>query len=133
LHNTPLNLNEGDTLMPPDINISSTTIEKGIDFAKSFLDKLITPAIEEMGLLLKDQVSLWRFNNQVKILNKAKLICEANNIPIKSISPKILCPYLEQCSLEDDELLQEKWAHLLSNMVDSRKNIQTNIFPYILS
>jgi hypothetical protein len=119
--------------MPPDINISSTTIEKGIDFAKSFLDKLITPAIEEMGLLLKDQVSLWRFNNQVKILNKAKLICEANNIPIKSISPKILCPYLEQCSLEDDELLQEKWAHLLSNMVDSRKNIQINIFPYILS
>ncbi len=115
------------------IDITSTALEKGIDVAKSFVDKIISPSAEELGLLIKDRVSLWRFNNQIKILNKAKAQCEKNNISIKSISPKLLCPYLENASLEDDDNLQDKWANLLVNMVDSQQNIQNHVFPYILS
>lgn len=115
------------------IDVTSTAIEKGIDVAKNFVDKLVSPSIEELGLLVKDQVSLWRFNNQVKILNKAKSICEKNQINIKSIPAKLLCPYLENSSLEDDDELQDKWAILLVNMVDSKQNIQNHVFPYILS
>jgi len=115
------------------IDISSTAIEKGIDLAKKFVDKLVSPPIEELGLLIKDQISFWRFNNQIKILNKAKLLCEKNNINTKSIKPKLLCSYLENASLEDDNQLQDKWAILLMNMVDSQQNIQNHVFPYILS
>lgn len=115
------------------INVTSTAIEKGVDVAKEFIDKLVSPSVEELGLLIKDQVSFWRFGNQVKILTKAKHLCEKNNISIKAISPKLLCPYLEHASLEDDEVLQDKWAILLSNMVDSNQNIQSHVFPYILS
>lgn len=115
------------------INITSTAVEKGLDAAKDFLGKLMMPAIEETGLLLKDQVASWRLKNQVKILNRAKDICEKNNIEAKAISLKLLCPYLEYASLEEDEYMQDKWANLLTNMVDSEQNIENNIFPYILS
>ena len=54
------------------IDLSSTAIEKGIDVAKNFAEKLVLPSIEELGLLVKDQISYWRFNNQIRILNKAK-------------------------------------------------------------
>lgn len=115
------------------LDISSTAVEKGIDLAKGFIDKLVSPPIEELGLLVKDQISYWRFNNQVRILNKAKLLCEENDISVKAIPPKLLCPYLENASLEDDDELQDKWAILLVNMVDSQQNIQNHVFPYILS
>jgi hypothetical protein len=115
------------------VDVSSTAIEKGIDVAKTFAEKLVLPPIEELGLLVKDQISYWRFNNQIRILNKAKSLCENNNISVKAIPPKLLCPYLENASLEDDDELQDKWAALLVNMVDSRQNIQNHVFPYILS
>lgn len=114
-------------------DLSSTVIEKSIDVAKGFVDKLVTPSIEELGLLVKDQISLWRFKNQIGILTRAKAICEKNNISVKAIPPKLLCPYLEYASLEDDPDLQETWATLLVNMVDSEQNIQNHVFPYILS
>lgn len=115
------------------IDITSTAVEKGIDTAKNFLDKLIMPAIEETGLLLKDQVTMWKFKNQVRMLNKAKLHCEKNNISPKTISLKLLCPLLDYSGLEEDEILHDKWAILLSNMVDSEQNIENHVFPYILS
>lgn len=115
------------------IDITSTVLEKGLDTAKSFLDKLIMPAIEETGLLLKDQVTMFKFKNQVRMLNKAKLHCEKNNISPKTISLKLLCPLLDYSGLEEDEVLHDKWAILLSNMVDSEQNIENHVFPYILS
>jgi len=114
------------------INITSTVAEKGLEIATQFLNKLITPAIEEVGLLVKDKITIWRFSNQVKMLNKAKNICTKNNISTKAISLKILVPLLENASLEEDEGLMDKWAILLSNLVDSEKNITNHVFPYIL-
>jgi hypothetical protein len=115
------------------IDITSTAIEKGIDLAKDFLDKLIMPSVEETGLLLRDKVTLWRFRNQVKILNKSKAICEKHKISPKMISLKLLCPLLDYAGLEEDETLQDKWAILLANMVDSEQNIENHVFPYLLS
>lgn len=119
--------------MNKKINITSTALEKGIDIAKDFLDKLIMPSVEETGLLLKDQVTLLKFKNQIKMLNKAKAICEKHNISPKTIPLKLLCPLLESSGLEEDQVLQDKWAILLANMVDSEQNIQNHVFPYILS
>jgi len=119
--------------MEKKIDITSTALEKGIDIAKNFLDKLIMPAVEETGLLLKDQVTMWKFKSQVRMLNKAKAYCEKSNISTKHISLKLLCPLLDYSGIEEDELLHDKWAILLSNMVDSEQNIENHVFPYILS
>lgn len=114
------------------LDITSTAVEKGIDLAKNFLEKLIIPSIEETGLLIKEQVTFFKFKNQVKILNKAQEYCLKNNISPKSISLKLLCPLLDNASLEEDEYLQDKWAVLLSNMVDSEQNIENHVFPFLL-
>lgn len=115
------------------IDITSTALEKGIDLAKSFLDKLIIPSVEETGLLLRDKVTLWKFKNQVRMLNKAQEYCDKHNINPKTISLKLLCPLLEYSALEETDELQDKWAILLANMVDSEQNIENHVFPYILS
>nr|WP_204378366.1 hypothetical protein [Pseudomonas sp. NFPP33] len=70
------------------IDVTSTALEKGIDVAKGFIDRLVLPPAEELGLLIKDQISLWRFNNQVRILNKAKTVCEKNNVLMKKVMKK---------------------------------------------
>ena len=115
------------------IDITSSLIEKGIDLAKDFLGKLIGPTIEEAGLLMKDQVTMWKFRNQITMLNKAKNLCEKNSISPKTISLKLLCPLLDYAALEEDDLLQDRWAQLLANMVDSEQNVDNHIFPYLLS
>ncbi len=118
--------------MGNDLNIKSSTIEKGIELAKDFLDKLIMPAVEETGLLIKEKVTYWKFKNQVKVLTKAKEYCEKHGIEPKTISFKLLVPLIETSALEEDELLQDKWAILLGNMVDSEQNVENHVFPYIL-
>lgn len=115
------------------IDISSTALEKGLDIAKGFVEKLIYPSAEEMGLLLKDGIAKWRFANQVKILVRAKSICDKHGVNPQMISPKLLTPLLDYASLEDNEKLQDKWATLLANMVDSDQNIENHVFPYLLS
>jgi hypothetical protein len=67
------------------------------------------------------------------MLNKAKQYCEKHNISPKTISLKVLCPLLDYAALEENETLQDKWAILLSNMVDSEQNIANHVFPYLLS
>lgn len=119
--------------MEKKLNITSTAIEKGIDAATGFLNKLIMPAVEESGLLIKDQVTRWRFNNQIKMLNKAKAYCEKHNVSVKQVSFKLLCPLLDYAGMEENEKLQEHWAILLGNLVDSEQNIENHVFPYILS
>ncbi len=118
--------------MGNDLNIKSSTIERGIELAKDFLDKLIMPAVEETGLLMKEKVTYWKFKNQVKVLNKAKEYCEEHGIEPKTVSFKLLVPLLETSALEEDEILQDKWSILLSNMVDSEQNVENHVFPYIL-
>lgn len=116
-----------------EINIKSSTIEKGLELAKDFLGRLINPTAEEFGLLIADNIKYLRFKNQVRILLKAKDYVEKKNISVKEIPIKILVPLLENASLEDNEELQDKWTSLLVNMIDSENNLQNQIFPYILS
>lgn len=115
------------------IDISSTAVEKSIDGIGSFIGKIINPPAEEVGLFLKEHVSMWRFNRQVKMLKKANDICERQNINPKAISLKLLTPLIEYSSIEENDYLLDKWATLLSNLVDSEQNIENHVFPYLLS
>src|SRR6218665_338494 len=115
------------------IDITSTAIEKTVDLAKSFIEKLLGASFEETGLLIADNIKLIRFKNQIKILTKAQKIVNENNIDIKKISLKQLVPLLEYSSLEDDETLQDKWTNLMVNFIDSNENYTSTIFPFILN
>lgn len=97
------------------MNEEVKAVEFGYDLIKSFLEKLAGPAAEEIGLMLQDQVKLYRFKNQVRILTKAKKYLEENKIEPKSIPLRTLLPLLEGASLEDNDYLADKWAALISN------------------
>ena len=115
-----------------EFNIKSSTVEKGLEIAKEFIGKLVGPSIEELGLFLSDNVKFLRYKNQIRILLKAKSYVEKRNISTKEIPIKILVPLLEQASLEENEELQDKWAKMITNLVDSKTNFQNQVFPYLL-
>lgn len=115
-----------------DINLKSSTIEKGLDIAKDFIQSLIKPSVDEVGLYFADKVKLWRFENQLKSINKIKAIVEKQDIKVKQINPKVLFPYLEAVSLEEDETLQNLWANLITNYIDAERNLTVTVYPEIL-
>lgn len=115
-----------------DFNLKSSTIEKGLDLVKSFLEKAIGPAFEEFGATLADNLKIRRLKNQLKNFQKAKKIAEEANIAIRQINLKALVPYLEGVSVEEDESLQEMWANLFVNYIDPQKNLTICVYPDIL-
>jgi hypothetical protein len=108
-------------------------IEEGIAVAKNFLQKLINPPLEELGLLIADNIKLWRFKNQVKILTKAEEYINKKNIKIKQIPLKILVPLLDGASLEEDDDLRDKWSALIVNYANENQKINCTIYPNILN
>ena len=106
------------------------SIEKSV---VKWLDQIVGRPAEQLGLLLEDSVRKWRLNNQLRILQSAQKKCEKYNRNIKIISPKLLCPLLDLSSLEEEPIMQDKWANLLANMLDADQNIQNHVFPFILS
>lgn len=115
-----------------DIDIKSSTIDKSLELAKNFLQKLIGPSVDELGLLFSDNIKIWRLQNQVINLKKVKEIVDRDNIRIKQVNLKVLVPYLEGVSLEDEESLQDIWANLFANYIDASKNLTVNVYPSIL-
>lgn len=115
-----------------ELNLKSSTIEKSLDLAKDFLQKLIGPSVDELGLLFSDNVKLWRLKNQIRNLEKVKKIVDEEKIDVKQVNLKVLIPYLEGVSLEEDETLQDLWAKLFTNYIDTSKNLTINVYPNIL-
>jgi hypothetical protein len=115
-----------------EVNIKSTTVEKGLDLAKEFLSKLLGPAVSEQGEIWGDRVRLRRMKNQLEGLDDARKICEEKNIPLRQINLRVLFPYLEGIALEEDKSLRAIWANLLANYIDPARNLITHVYPDIL-
>lgn len=116
-----------------DLNIKSSTIEKGLDLASGFAKQLLGPLVEELGLYFADGLKLRRAKNIAVIFEKIKKECEEKNIPIKQLNLKVIHPFLENASLEEDEDLQDTWTNLMVNYLDSTKNLTSTVYPSILA
>ena len=113
--------------------IETATLKASAESAKGFLSKIFGPALDEVGLILQDNIKIRRLKNQLRNLEKVKKIVEKENISIQKVNLKVLVPYLENVSLEEDEILQELWANLFTNYIDKDKNLETTVYPSILS
>lgn len=96
-------------------------VEASKEEAESFLRNIIPDSIKDLSGILSDQVKLWRFTNQIRILNKAKDLIEKNNLQSNKVNLKVLVPLLDASSLEEDVNLQDKWANLLANATSGVK------------
>lgn len=119
---------------PVSTELAKEGISGAVEAAKEFLSKLVGPAAEEIGLLLQDQVKLYRFKNQLRILAKAEaMLLKAGSTP-NAVPFRTLLPILEAAASEDDESLSIKWAALLANSAAKPEDYASHpSFPRILS
>ena len=76
---------------------------------------MLGDATQEFADRLRDEVRLYRFGNQLKLLKKAGKMVEDAGFSPRAVPIKLLFPLLESASLEEDENLHDMWAALLAN------------------
>ncbi len=113
------------------INVITEETVKG---ASSFLSRICMPAAEEFGLLLRDKVSNWRLNNQIRMLQKSEK--KYNKFSKQSVHahPRLVFGILNHSSWTDCDNVHEMWAGLLASSCTSEGRDESNlIFVNILS
>lgn len=95
-----------------DLNLPKHVLDQVTALAKT----LLGPSAREFGELFADKVRHKRLVNQVTIFKKTAELLERNNLKARELNLKALVPLLEQSSLEENELLQNKWANLIANI-----------------
>ena len=113
--------------------LTEKTIGKAIDKAAEFLDKIVGPALSDIGGILSDEIRFFRLKNQIRIVQKAEAYFVKKGIEPVKVPLKILAPLLEYGSLEEDEIIQDKWASLLIHAADpGTSNRFSTIFTELL-
>ncbi len=90
-----------------------------LDKTEKLISTIFGPSAKELGELFADKIRYERLKNQVSIFSKTSNLLEKNNLQAKQLNLKTLVPLIEQSSLENDEILQMKWANLIANMCTS--------------
>lgn len=100
----------------PVAEATKTIIDKSFNGLGVFLEKVFQPGLEEFGYLIKDKVRQWRLFNALKVMDKAKgrLGFENNELQILA-NARVGLSILDECSMIDDEELQDMWAGLFAS------------------
>lgn len=84
-----------------------------IDGVTSFLNIVFKPGLEELGYMFRDKVRLWRLNNIMRVLDKARgRMCFDGQELNLCANPRVGLSIMECGSEVDDDELQELWAGL---------------------
>ena len=101
--------------MPRGLNVNLTIPSDVTRDTVGFAKRILGP-LAEIGDLFSDKVRFLRFKSAVKTLNRAAEIAKAKGILPNKIPIKFLIPFIEDCSLEEeDSPLIEQWASLLAS------------------
>lgn len=112
----------------------NTTVNKTFEGIEGFLKAVCLPALEEVGLMFRDQVKSWRLSNILRILEKSKgkLNYDGNEIEIYA-NPRVALSIIENGSLIDSDEVQELWAGLfVSSCNESGQNDENLVFIDLL-
>ena len=89
-----------------------------------FSRKILGPSADDLGLIFSDQIRFWRLKNLIAISRKFDRICREKGIdPSEGNHLKLAVglPLIEKASYQDDDFLQERWAHLITSSLSSKK------------
>ena len=95
---------------------ANTTVTKTFQGVEGFLKSVCVPALDEIGLLLKDKVRYWRLNNILRIMEKAKgkIGFQEEQLQIQA-HPRVALAIIDNGSLNDNDEVQEMWAGLFAS------------------
>lgn len=79
------------------------------------MKRMLGPAADEVAEMWRDQVRLYRYERQLKCIQKVEKMAQEAGLTPQAIPTKILFPLLEGASFEDNEDLHTMWAALLAN------------------
>ena len=93
---------------------------KAIEAASGFC-RIIKGPVEDLVGILHDQIRFWRAERMLALQDKAQVIMSQRQIaaPTRDLPFNFAMPLLSQASLEEDDDLQDTWAHLLVNAGDA--------------
>jgi hypothetical protein len=82
--------------------------------------------LRERAGIAEDNMKFRRFENRVRLFDKAERILEQRGIdgPTRDVPPKFALPLITYATLEEDEELQDIWANLLANAADGGTPIE---------
>ena len=98
----------------PDLMKGGAALAGALKFT-DIIKTMLGPAADELADLWKDQVRLYRFERQLKCVEKAERMAQEAGFTPQAVPPKILFPLLEGASFEEDENLHTMWSALLAN------------------
>ena len=94
--------------------IESIVATGATTLAVDLLRRLAGPAADQVGCMLGDKAWEYRANNLIKITQRLQRKLIDASLPANAIPPRLLLPIIENCSVEDNETLQDMWAGLLA-------------------
>lgn len=102
--------------------------------ASAFLSRICLPAAEEFGFLLRDRVSSWRINNQLRMLQKSEEKYKRISQESLHAHPRLVASILDHSAWTDAADLHDMWAGLLaSSCTPDGKDESNLIFVNILA
>jgi len=103
----------------PEIASATKVVAAAIPFT-AIVKRMLGPAADELAEMWRDQVRLYRYERQLKCVQKAERMAQEAGFTPQAVPPKILFPLLEGASLEENEDLHDMWAALLANAASPR-------------
>src|SRR5688572_16408392 len=106
----------------------NTAVSKTFEGLQGFLKSVCMPALDEIGLMFKDKIRYWRLINILRTLEKAKGKLKFQNEQLHfKAHPRIALSIIENCSLIDDDEVQELWAGLFASSCTQDGNDDENL------
>lgn len=104
------------------------TTGKAVDAAREaggFIAKYISGPLEQGVGIFEDRLKYARWERQVRLMERADAFLRDRGIPdpTRAVPLKVAIPLFQEASLEDDDELQDRWAHLLANAADKDSGI----------
>lgn len=97
------------------VNGIGVVAEKAFDF----IEKIIADPIIETTGIFADRIRYYRFKNQIDTVSKVRNLLKERGIKVPQKLPiKDITTFLEYVSFEENDMMQSKWANLLTNAID---------------
>lgn len=104
------------------MSIDDKAIEAAAQTARHYLDPILLQPLAEMGLLIKDKISYWRFENQVNTILKAREFLEKKGVQPEAIKtnllPETIIPLIDAAGESSDDTLSDMFAGLLASAIN---------------
>ncbi len=100
--------------LAPEIAKGAAALGAAIPFT-GIVKRMLGPAADELAEMWRDQIRIYRYGRQLKLLEKAERMAQEAGFTPQAVPPKILFPLLEGASFEENENLHDMWASLLAN------------------